>query len=356
MNAYRSLARPLLFALPPERAHGLGVASLRLAGAFSPLVRPFFARRDTGASKLTVEAFGVTFDNPLGLAAGFLKSAHGISGAHALGFGFVEVGTVTPRPQPGNDGPRMFRLPESAAVINRLGFPSAGMEAAAEVLQAAAPFPCPVLVNIGKNKATPNEEAASDYAAAAARLGALGTALVINVSSPNTPGLRDLADERALSTIVAATQQAAGTTPVLVKLSPDAGDDAIDAAVDVCLSHRVAGVIATNTTRRREGVAADAPTDGGLSGPPLRARSTAVIGRVYRRAGLRLPIIGVGGVSDGESALEKILAGASLVQLYTALIFEGPGLPRRILDDVEARLSARGFTHLAQAVGAQSAG
>jgi dihydroorotate dehydrogenase len=303
---------------------------------------------------------GLEFEHPLGLAAGFDKGEARVAGLFALGFSHVEIGTITPRPQAGNERPRLFRLPEHRAVINRMGFNNAGMEACAARL-ARVPRAARlgvVGVNVGKNKATPNEEAASDYLACIDALHAHADYLVVNISSPNTPGLRQLQEAAALGALLRAcaarlAERAPGK-PLLVKLAPDLAPEAIDEAVEVAIGAGVAGVVATNTTVGRGGVerhprAAEA---GGLSGAPLEAAATAVVRRCYARAAGRVPIVGCGGVLSGADAYRKVRAGASLVQLYTGLIYGGPALVRRIVHDLAALLERDGFASVADAVGA----
>jgi dihydroorotate dehydrogenase len=295
------------------------------------------------------EVFGVRFANPVGLAAGMDKNGVALPAWPSLGFGFVEVGTVTARPQPGNDRPRMFRLTDSSAVINRMGFNNAGAGALAARLANAGPLPVPLGISLGKSKVTPLESAVDDYVDSLRALYPYGDYFAINVSSPNTPGLRSLQDRSQLTdllkalrdeaTTLAAADRTAGSTatvrpkPILVKIAPDLTDAAIAELLSVCLEHDVAGVIATNTTLDRSGLA---PAErgrgaeaGGLSGRPLTARAREVVGFVHRETGGSLPIIGVGGIVDPDDAVRLVDVGASLVQLYTGLVFHGPALIRR---------------------------
>ena len=349
------ILRKLLFFLDPERAHRLAVAVLRWAGSSSVARRV----RPRPAPSLAVRCLGLDFESPLGLAAGFDKGEVIAPGIHALGFGHVEVGTITPRPQPGNPRPRLFRLPAHRALINRMGFNNEGAEACAARLEAlAARGRRYVLgVNVGKNKDTPNERAAEDYLACIERLGVLADYLVVNLSSPNTPGLRALQEreplERLLSACVARARPLG--KPLLVKLAPDLSPEALDEAVDVAVAVGAAGVIATNTTVARPGAVALDPAGkegGGLSGAPLAPLAVAALRRCYARARGRIPIVGVGGVMSGADAYARIRAGASLVQVYTGLVYGGPGMPGRMLAELAALLRRDGFGSPAEAVGA----
>jgi dihydroorotate dehydrogenase len=347
--------RSALFRLDPERAHRLAHAALhRIPAAVAR------ARRPPLPASLATRCFGLDFEGPVGLAAGFDKGEVALPGLFALGFSHVEIGTVTPRPQPGNDPPRLFRLVEHRALVNRMGFNNAGAEACARRLAAlpAAARLGPIGVNVGKNKATPNASAADDYLACIDRLHPHADYLVVNISSPNTPGLRQLQERDQLDALLRACRerldQVAPGKPLLVKLAPDLELDALDEAVDVAVAAGVAGIVATNTTLSRAGVerhprAAEA---GGLSGAPLEARATEVVRRCYARAAGRIPIVGCGGVMDAEGAYAKIRAGASLVQLYTGLIYGGPGVVRRIHAGLARHLARDGFASLAEAVGA----
>jgi dihydroorotate dehydrogenase len=334
------LIRSLLFKLPPETAHGLTLNAIALAGKLPP-VRSLLAAWFRGPSR-PVRAFGLTFTNPVGLAAGYDKDATGWRGLAALGFGHIEVGTITPRPQPGNPPPRLFRLVEAGAVINRMGFPGKGAEYAARHLRTASaqPATCLMGINLGKNKDTPLEEAAGDYVSLVATFAPLGHYLAINVSSPNTVGLRRLQGREFLEGLLQAVaherrQQAAQLgrpVPVLVKLAPDLTDDELDDALEAIQTSGMDGVIATNTTIGREGVRSPLAAEiGGLSGAPLRQKSTAMIRAIATRTQGRLPIVGVGGIASAADAREKLDAGAVLVQLYTGMIYEGPGLVKRIV-------------------------
>jgi len=349
------LLRWLLFRLDAERAH-------RLAHGLLRRVSPAAARRRRPAAPpaLAVRALGLDFDSPVGLAAGFDKGEVTVPGLFALGFSHVEIGTITPRPQPGNARPRLFRLPEHRALVNRMGFNNAGAEACAERL-AALPREArlgPIGVNVGRNKATPNEEAVSDYLACIDRLHPWADYLVVNISSPNTPGLRGLQEreplDRLLRACVARLRERAPGKPLLVKLAPDLAPEALDEAVDVAVAAGASGIVATNTTLSRAGVEGHprAREEGGLSGAPLEALATAAVRRCFARAGGRVPIVGVGGVMDAEGAYAKIRAGATLVQVYTGFVYGGPGFVRKLQAGLGALLARDGFARIADAVGA----
>lgn len=330
---YRAV-RPLLFRLAPEHAHEASLRAMQLVSAsraLQALIRPLFQ-----APPCPVEAFGLSFANPLGLAAGYDKDAVAIAGLATLGFGHVEVGTVTLRPQPGNAGPRIFRLPADAAIVNRLGFPSRGADFAAAQLSRPRPPGLVVGVNIGKNKDTPLERAPEDYAALVDRFAPLADYLVINVSSPNTAGLRRLQGRAALEALLDAALARRDAqprrTPLLVKLAPDLDDAGLDDALGVLLDRGVDGVVATNTTLSRAGLrSAGATAAGGLSGRPLTVRASALVAAISERTDGKLPIIGVGGIFTADDARARLDAGATLVQLYTSLVYEGPGVVGRIV-------------------------
>jgi len=306
-------------------------------------MRRVFGRDEGGAR---VRALGLDFPNPIGLAAGFDKDAIGYEALGALGFGFVEVGTLTAEPQPGNPMPRLFRLPKDRALINRMGFNNRG--SAEAVARLKRPHETIVGVNIGKTKVVPEEEAIGDYVASAGRLGPFADYVVVNVSSPNTPGLRDLQATDKLRPLLGAVREAlneaspARRVPLLVKIAPDLADEDLDALADLALELGLDGIIATNTTIRRDGLRSDASEvercgAGGLSGPPLRERSLEVLKRLRARIGDRLVLISVGGIETAEQARERIEAGATLVQIYTAFIYEGPGLPSRLAKGIAAK-------------------
>ncbi|MGE5504237.1 MAG: quinone-dependent dihydroorotate dehydrogenase [Actinomycetota bacterium] len=350
MFDYFRLAGPLVRLLDPETAHGLTVRLLKTG------LVPGQARVDHPA--LAVRLWGLDFPNPVGLAAGFDKNAEVPDAMLGLGFGFVEIGSVTPRPQPGNPKPRMFRLTEDRAVINRMGFNNEGLDAVAARL-AARPRAGIVGANLGKNKDT--EDAAADYEKGAARLAPLADYIVINVSSPNTPGLRALQGRDQLEGLVGRTRAALDGAvasgrrpPLLLKIAPDlAWEDLADIAA-VAMAGALDGLIVSNTTiARPESLRSGHKSEtGGLSGAPLFDASTAVLRRMYELTEARLPIVGVGGVASASEAYAKIRAGASLVQLYSALVYEGPGLVARINRGLVELMARDGFTSVAQAVGA----
>jgi dihydroorotate dehydrogenase len=335
---YPRLVRPLLFRLDPERAHDLalhGLAALsRLAG---PIQR---RRRVTDESTCDTTVFGIPFPSRVGVAAGLDKDGRALRAWPLLGFGFVEVGTVTARAQPGNPAPRLFRLPADRAVVNRMGFNNAGAAALAVRLHRLGRLPVPLGISLGKSRLTPLEDAVGDYLTSLRLLHPFADYVAVNVSSPNTPGLRALQDRSALTALVdalvAESRVLAGSArpaPLLVKLAPDLGDAALEEVVDVCLGHGVSGLVATNTTLDRSGLRRPDPhaaEAGGLSGAPLAPRALAVVRRIRAQAGDRLPVIGVGGISGPDDALRMVDAGASLVQLYTGLIYEGPAMVRRV--------------------------
>lgn len=340
--------RPALFRLDPERAHDRVAMILR-----NPLARPVL-RLMAGRppSTLKTRVFGLDFPNPLGLAAGFDKDARMIGGLSALGFGFIEVGSIPLRAQPGNPKPRMFRLVEQEGLINRMGFNSLGALAAARRL-AKAPKSVPLGINLGLNKDCPPGRAPEEYSQTFSLLEPHGDYFVVNVSSPNTTGLRDLQETRKLQDILQAVfEKNPRQKPVLVKVAPDLSDVQLDGVLEVA-ERLAAGIVATNTTIQRPGVPADVELQGGLSGKPLRELSTRIIRKVRARS--KLPVIGSGGIFTGADALEKILAGASLVQLYTGLVYRGPAAAVRVLRELEAALEARGFSSVAEAVGQEEA-
>lgn len=334
--------RSLLFRLEPEQAHALTLRLLRFAGSISPF-RALLRKWYTGGSR-PVRAFGLSFSNPIGLAAGYDKDGLAWRGLACLGFGHIEVGTVTPLPQAGNPKPRLFRLPEHQALINRLGFPSRGADFVAERLRGKRPEELVLGVNLGVNKDTPMEEATGDYLELLQIFAPLVDYMVVNVSSPNTVGLRRLQARQSLEQLlrklaeerrvqVAKLQR---DVPLLVKLAPELDEKELDDALEVIIALGMDGVIATNTTVQREGVSGSrlANQTGGLSGAPLRRGSTQMVARIYHRTGGKLPIIGVGGVMSADDAREKLDAGASLVQLYTGLVYRGPGLVKEILEGI----------------------
>ncbi|OJH38068.1 quinone-dependent dihydroorotate dehydrogenase [Cystobacter ferrugineus] len=352
-----SLLRALLFLLSAERAHRLGMAALRLLGHLSGLCRRLRARALAPATyDASVRVAGLAFEHPVALAAGLDKEAEAVDGLFALGFSAVEVGTLTPRPQPGNPRPRLFRLPEHRALINRMGFNNHGAPSAAERLRARTWQPAPVGVNIGKNKDTPLERAVDDYVACVDALAPLGDYVVVNASSPNTPGLRQLQEPEHLTALLRAVQarlaQVAPGKPLFLKIAPDLTPEAVDEVVDVARACGLAGLIATNTTIARPFEHPVAKEAGGLSGAPVREAANAVIRRAYARSGGALPIIGVGGVFTAEDVYEKLRAGASVVQVYTGFIYEGPGMVRRLLAGLGPLLARDGLGSVREAIGA----
>lgn len=339
---------PLVRAIEPERAHALAIAALRLhLVPQAPVI---------AEPALACRVWGIDFANPLGLAAGFDKNAQAIAGLRALGFGFIETGTITPRPQAGNPRPRVFRVPEQKALINRLGFNNDGLAVVSQRLRALRHRPGPLGANVGPNR--DSADPIADCAQGVRVLAGLVDYLVINVSSPNTPGLRALqAGEqlrRLWEAVRAARGEAGATPPLLIKIAPDLSEDALAEIAAVASEIGVEGMIATNTTIER-------PHDldpryreetGGLSGRPLLRRSTEVLTQLYRLTGGKIPLIGAGGIASGADAYAKIRAGASLVQLYTALVYQGPALIPRCLRELAALLRRDGFTSVSAAVGA----
>ncbi|MBU7599995.1 quinone-dependent dihydroorotate dehydrogenase [Streptomyces sp. P38-E01] len=361
---YRLLFQLLFCRMDPERAHHLAFSWIRLL-ARVPVLRTFAAAFLAQRHReLRVEAFGLRMHGPFGLAAGFDKNAVGIDGLTMLGFDHVEIGTVTGRPQPGNPRTRLFRLVEDRALINRMGFNNEGSEAVAARLAARREvFRATVGVNIGKTKAVPEAEAADDYVTSTRRLAPHADYLVVNVSSPNTPGLRDLQAVDSLRPLLTAVRDAADAAvtdrrvPLLVKIAPDLADSDIDAVADLAVELALDGIIATNTTIAREGLGLASPPEqtaeaGGLSGAPLRERSLQVLRRLYARVGDRVTLVGVGGVEDAEDVWQRILAGATLVQGYSAFVYQGPLWCRGIHKGLAARLRNSRYRTLADAVGA----
>ncbi|OYN74733.1 quinone-dependent dihydroorotate dehydrogenase [Mycolicibacterium sphagni] len=348
---YKALRRAF-FLMPPERIHTLVFASLRAATAAEFTRRPLRARLAPQDPVLASTVFGVPFPGPLGLAAGFDKDGLGLSTWGALGFGYAEVGTVTAQPQPGNPQPRLFRLAEDRALLNRMGFNNHG--AGQLALQLARKRPDgPIGVNIGKSKITPPELAAEDYRCSARLLGPLADYLVVNVSSPNTPGLRDLQAVESLRPILSAVLGET-TAPVLVKIAPDLSDEDVDAVADLSVELGLAGIVATNTTISRAGLRTPGVNDlgaGGISGPPVARRSLEILRRLYGRVGGKQVLISVGGIETADDAWERITAGASLLQGYTGFIYGGGLWAKQIHDGIAERLRAGGFGSLAEAVG-----
>jgi dihydroorotate dehydrogenase len=348
---YRAIYAVLLRRLPPEQAHRVAFWLIRASAAVPGLpwaMRQALRPRDP---VLRVRALGLDFPGPLGLAAGFDKDGEGVAGLAALGFSFIEVGTVTARPQPGNPRPRMFRFPEERALVNRMGFNNHGAAALAARLRAlrAQPGPRPVIgVNIGKTKAAGEDEAVADYATSARLVADVADYVVVNVSSPNTPGLRDLQSADKLRPILDAVRGALDEAsprrrvPLLVKIAPDLGDPDIDAVADLALDLGLDGIIATNTTISREGLRDSAAVadagPGGLSGAPLKSRALEVLGRLHDRCGKRVTLIAAGGIETPADAEARLAAGATLLQAYTAFIYQGPFWPSRVQRGLAARL------------------
>jgi dihydroorotate dehydrogenase len=353
---YRLLFSAVLRRMDAERAHRMAFALIRAAARVPGLRAALRARLAPAHPELRVRALGLEMPGPFGLAAGFDKNATGIAGLAMLGFDHVEVGTVTARPQPGNPRPRLFRLVRDQALLNRMGFNNDGAEAV-EPRLARRPPGVVVGVNIGKTKAVPDSEAIADYAASTRRLAHHADYLVVNVSSPNTPGLRDLQATGRLRPLLAAVRDAAGTVPLLVKIAPDLADADVDAVADLAVELGLDGIIATNTTIGRQGLATPpeavrAMGAGGLSGAPLADRALEVLRRLHARVGDRVTLIGVGGVETAEDAWQRILAGATLVQGYSGFVYAGPAWPRAIHRGLAERLAASPYATLADAVGA----
>lgn len=334
MDVYTRLLRPIFFSLDPEEAHDAVLAMLETASEFSmgPGLIRLAAGKAVPRSPRTVA--GITFPNPVGLAAGMDKNALALPAWEALGFGFAEIGTVTALPQPGNPKPRLFRYPNQQALINRFGFNNEGCEAVAarlEGLHASGRWPrIPVGINIGKSKVTPAEKAHEDYLVSYKRFHALGDYIVINVSSPNTPGLRDLQSTEALGKIIRTLRDWEGESrrPLFVKVAPDLAEEDLVAIVRLAESEQLSGLIATNTTLDHSSIPAAEDQIGGLSGEPVRARSLNALQVIRRHT--QLPVIACGGIGDGASARERFDAGADLLQIYTSFIYQGPGVLRTL--------------------------
>jgi dihydroorotate dehydrogenase len=346
LAAMANALMPLLRRIDPERAHGLAIRALRLGLAGRS--------RASDDSTLAMTAFGLRFTNPIGLAAGFDKGAVAARPLMRLGFGFVETGTVTPLPQPGNPKPRLFRLDEDLGAINRNGFNSAGLEAYLRELRRLSDRPVPLGANIGINKE--GADPPLDYPALIEAVAPFVDYAVINISSPNTPGLRDLQGEARLREILENAAKLPRRPPILIKLAPDLADDGLAAAVETCVSHGVAGIIVGNTTiSRPTGLRSpNARETGGLSGKPLFALSNRVLARAFLLSRGRLALIGAGGVFSGADALTKIRAGASLVQLYTAFAYHGPTLIPRLKAELASALREAGFARVEDAVGTRA--
>ena len=348
---YESLIRRVLFKLPPETAHEIGIAALRLGIGRQTQINANDIRAFGEISR-----FGLTFSNPLGLAAGFDKNGVVVGQLAKLGFGFVEVGTVTLEPQMGNPKPRLFRLPIDRALINRLGFNNEGAQKIAQRLSGLGRR-CVVGVNIGRNKDVPNERAVQNYLATFETVHPVADYIVVNVSSPNTPNLRELQSSDNLESLIGALDERntqLGPKPLLLKIAPDLDDAAIEEIVDLCLRMNVSGVIATNTTINRDKLLTpnvERLGAGGISGKPISARSNEVISAIYRYSGGKLPVIGVGGIFTAEDAFEKIAAGASLLQAYTGFVYHGPTFAVDVVSGLAKIIKERGFSNLDEAVG-----
>jgi dihydroorotate dehydrogenase len=356
------LIKKYLFKLDPEEAHEKTIEALHLAQknpAVTTLMRLLYG---FGDKRLATELWGLKFPNPVGLAAGYDKNAEVYLALAALGFGFIETGTITPIAQPGNNRPRLFRLVDDKAVINRMGFNNKGAYIASQSLIDYAFADIPIGVNIGKNKTTPNELAADDYEKCLDMLYRYGHYFVINVSSPNTPNLRDLQQTESLRELLRRVRGKATelekrgvkAKPILLKIAPDMSDEQMHDVIRVAVEEKMSGIIATNTTLSRDGLSERVHADevGGLSGKPLTERSTAWIRDIYQEVGGELPIIGVGGIFTGDDAYDKIRAGASLVQVYTGMIYEGPGIVKRINKRLLQLMERDGFSTISEAVGA----
>lgn len=353
--AWYTALRRAMFLVPPERIHTVVFAALRGATAPGPLRRSLRRRLAPTDPVLASTVFGVRFPGPLGLAAGFDKNGLGLDTWGALGFGYAEVGTVTASPQPGNPAPRLFRLPADRALLNRMGFNNRGAGALAVRLAQHRPD-VPIGVNIGKTKVTPPERTVDDYRASARLLGPLAAYLVVNVSSPNTPGLRDLQSVEQLRPILSAVRGET-TTPVLVKIAPDLAGSDIDAIADLAVELGLAGIVATNTTISRDGLATprvERLGAGGISGPPVARRAVEVLRRIHARVGGKLVLVSVGGIETVDDAWERITAGAALLQGYTGFIYGGGRWAKHIHDGLARRLHDAGYASLTDAVGSSA--
>lgn len=343
---YQSLLKPLLFNLSPEKAHHFTVQSLHTALAVPGLGALLKRNWSYRSPKLETNLFGLHFPNPVGLAAGFDKDGKYFMDMANLGFGFIEIGTVTPLPQGGNPQPRLFRLPKDKALINRMGFNNEGVDALVERLKKGKPANCIIGGNIGKNKLTPNEKAGDDYEICFRKLFPYVDYFVVNVSSPNTPGLRDLQEKEPLTALLNRLQDINNAQPhpkpLLLKIAPDLTNGQLDDIIEIAQNTKLAGLIATNTTIAREPLTTNKKTvadigNGGLSGAPVRARSTEVIRYIAQKTNGTLPIIGVGGIDSPQAALEKLEAGAALIQVYSGLVYAGPTLVKDICQTIASK-------------------
>jgi dihydroorotate dehydrogenase len=335
-NGYERFVRPLLFSLDAETAHQVTIALLRRASYVDLALRALSFFQPASKPKTV---FGVKFPNPIGLAAGLDKNGVALPAWAAMGFGFIEIGTVTAKAQPGNPKPRIFRFPEQQALINRLGFNNDGADAIGSRLRKLResgrwPSYCRVGINIGKSRVTPLAEAIDDYVYSFRLLRDFGDYIALNVSSPNTPGLRDLQEPAALSQLLRAirNENQISAKPILVKIAPDLSSTELEEIIATCEESDVAGIIATNTTLDHSSIPPERDQAGGLSGAPLREKSTALVHNIFAKS--KIPVIGSGGICDAESAREKFEAGAQLLQIYTAYIYRGPGLLRKIVEAI----------------------
>ena len=383
---YEKLLRPALFKLSPETAHEFGIKALKI-GLSLGFAQNIAAERFAIESFGELERFGLKFKNPLGVAAGFDKNGVVVNQLAALGFGFTEVGTVTFKPQKGNEKPRLFRLPDDCALINRLGFNNQGTRRVVKRLKKIKPE-CVLGINIGKNKDVPNEEAIENYLQSFDLAFESADYIAVNVSSPNTPNLRELQKAENLEELLQALQQRnlelsrkeylskmdftgscgfpigsmirlansldIDKKPLLVKIAPDLSEPEIESIVDICLKLNLSGIIATNTTIKRENLKTKTSETGGLSGKPLQKRSNAVIGKIYKYSKGKLPVVGVGGIFSAEDAFEKIAAGASLLQAYTGFVYQGFSFARDINFGLNKILKEKGFDNLDEAIGHQN--
>lgn len=351
---YEKIIRPALFKINPETAHEFGIETLK-SGLKSKTAQEYFAKKFAADAFENLERFGLNFKNPLGVAAGFDKNGIVVNQLAALGFGFTEVGTVTFNPQKGNEKPRMFRLPEDKALINRLGFNNQGTEKVVERLKKLNRN-CIVGVNIGKNKDVPNGRAIENYLKSFDLASTVADYIAVNVSSPNTPNLRELQKAENLGELLSKLQKRnteLSAKPLLVKIAPDLSEPEIEAIVDIAQRLKLSGIIATNTTIKRENLKTKIDETGGLSGQPLRKISNEVISKIYKYSKGNLPIIGVGGVFTAEDAFEKIASGASLIQAYTGFIYQGFTFAHDINSGLHKILKEKGFKNLNEAIGSK---
>jgi dihydroorotate dehydrogenase len=351
-KVYEKIIRPALFNISPETAHEIGIEALKV-GLSSKAAQNLAAKKFAVERFGAIERFGLKFKNPLGIAAGFDKNGIVVNQLAALGFGFVEVGTVTFKPQKGNEKPRLFRLAEDKALINRLGFNNEGTPRVVERLKKINPN-CVLGVNIGKNKDVPNEEAIENYLKSFDLASEVADYIAVNVSSPNTPNLRELQKAENLEELLSRLQkrnQELKNKPLLVKIAPDLTEAEIEAITDIALRFELAGIIATNTTVSRENLKTKIDETGGLSGMPLKKRSNEVVSKIFRYAKGKLPIVGVGGIFTAEDAFEKIAAGASLIQAYTGFVYQGFTFARDVNSGLAGILRKKGFKTIDEAVG-----